>query len=47
MGILRVNQYNPIIEQKINKKDCTLEELLDDDIILTEIKNSNPKVHIL
>ena len=47
MGILRVNQYNPIIDQKINKQDCTLEEILDEDSILQEVKTPNSKVHVL
>ncbi len=35
---------SPVIEEKLKKSDCTLDELLDEDEIIQEIKNQNTKL---
>ena len=47
MGMIRVNQYNQIIDQKLNKPNCKLEDLMEEDLFLQEIKNPSSKIHNL
>jgi len=35
---------SPSIEEKLKKSDCTLDELLDEDEIIQEMKNQNSKL---
>ena len=35
---------SPAIEEKLKKSDCTLDELLDEEEIIQEIKNQNSKL---
>jgi hypothetical protein len=44
MSMFRGGQGNFAIEQKI-KADCTLEELLEEEALSTEVKNPSSKVH--
>ena len=34
----------PTIDEKLKKSDCTLEDLLDEDEIIQEMKNQNAKL---
>ncbi len=35
---------SPVIDEKLKKSDCSLEELLDEEEIIQEIKNQNTKL---
>jgi hypothetical protein len=35
---------NPQLEEKLSKNDCTLEEILDENDIVNEIKKKNDKI---
>jgi hypothetical protein len=35
---------SPTIDEKLKKSDCTLEDLLDEDEIIQEMKNQNAKL---
>jgi hypothetical protein len=35
---------SPVIDEKLKKADCSLEELLDEEEIIQEIKNQNTKL---
>jgi hypothetical protein len=35
---------SPSIEEKLKKSDCTLDELLDEEEIIQEMKNQNQKL---
>ncbi len=39
-----MNKTSISIEEKLNKSDCTLEELLDENEIIQEIKIKNSKL---
>ncbi len=44
---MRVNQFNQSIELKLSKPLCKLEDLLEEEGYLQEIKNPNSKIQNL
>jgi hypothetical protein len=44
MKFSNMNRTCPSIEEKLNKVDCSVEDLLDEDEVIQEMKNQNTKL---